>query len=159
MNKVSDQVQLEEAVKSSESELENSANEGEEEFSGGDNDSNSEAVTQHSTDNSYPYSIDSMCFSQADLTQGSSQPSLPSLGQEDRLSLLPTGESIKRVPSLSLYFKPTSNSSQGEVSEEQVDCDTDDQSKVVFTLGSEEDDVNSPVTSNSGVCLGLFSQT
>lgn len=107
---------------------------------------------------SYPCSIDSMCISQSSLAEHDSQPSLPSLGEEDSLSLIQEGLSIKRVPSLSLYFKPSSQKSSSELSdsqsEEGVYITRDSaagEAKVVFVIQSDDEEQSSAKDSQSKV--------
>ena len=97
-------------------------------------------VTLQSADNSYPYSIDSMCMTQSDMTQSSSQPDLPSLGHSDTFSLLDSDEvSVKRVPSLSLFFQTSSQESKADSVEDESDSGSTGQSRVTFGLGSQND--------------------
>jgi len=79
-------------------------------------------------------------MTQSDMTQSSSQPDLPSLGHSDTFSLLDSDEvSVKRVPSLSLFFQTSSQESKADSVEDESDSGSTGQSRVTFGLGSQND--------------------
>ncbi|XP_052767199.1 exonuclease 1-like [Mya arenaria] len=113
-----------------------------------------------SISDSYPYSIDSMYMSQQTAGSQDSLPSLPSLSQDgDNTVIDNSNKSVKRVPSLSIYFKPAPSDSQGSTviskgisdrgdTQDEPQTDSGDgPAKVVFIIESDDEDVGAEADS------------